>query len=90
MRNCALSRVTSSVRRSIEELADVSGSRSGGRSRSRSRRRSRRRRKSKRRSRKEKLEGRPAQLAELSRSEVDQELFSHGAYVKFFVTFTTK
>ena len=78
----------------MRQLADVSGSRSGGRSRSRSRsrsrRRSRRRRKSKRRSRKEKLEGRPAQLAELSRSEVDQELFSHGAYVKFFVTFATK
>ena len=28
---------------------------------------------------------RPAQLAELSRSEFDSELFSHSAYVKFFV-----
>ena len=71
----------------MRQLADVSGSRSGGRSRSRSRsrRRSRRRRKSKRRSRKEKLEGRPAQLAELSRSEFNPELFTH-----FFVTFPTK
>ena len=33
---------------------------------------------------------RPAQLAELSRSEFDSELFSHSAYVKFFETFATK
>ena len=33
---------------------------------------------------------RPAQLAELSRSKFDPELFSHGAYVNFFVTFATK
>ena len=31
-----------------------------------------------------------AQLAELSRSEFDPELFSHCAYVEFFVTFATK
>ena len=31
-----------------------------------------------------------AQLAELSRSEFDPELFSHSAYVKFFVIFATK
>ena len=30
---------------------------------------------------------RPAQLAELPRSEFDPELFSHSTYVKFFVTF---
>ena len=28
---------------------------------------------------------RPSQLAELSRSEFDPELFSHSAFVKFFV-----
>ena len=33
---------------------------------------------------------RPAQLVELSRSEFDPELFSHGAYDKFFVTVATK
>ena len=33
---------------------------------------------------------RPSQLAELSRSEFDAELFAHSAYVKFFVTFATK
>ena len=33
---------------------------------------------------------RPAQLAELPRSESDPELFPHSAYVKFFVTFATK
>ena len=33
---------------------------------------------------------RPAQLAELPRSELDPELFPHSAYVKFFVTFATK
>ena len=33
---------------------------------------------------------RPAQLAELPRSEFDPELFPHSAYVKFFVTFATK
>ena len=33
---------------------------------------------------------RPAQLAELSRSEFDPELFSRSMYVKFFVTFETK
>ena len=33
---------------------------------------------------------RPSQLAELSRSECDAELFAHSAYVKFFVTFVTK
>ena len=33
---------------------------------------------------------RPAQLAELSCSEFDPELFSHSAYDKFFVTFATK
>ena len=33
--------------------------------------------------------GRPAQLAELPRSEFDPELFPHSAYVKFFVTFAT-
>ena len=33
---------------------------------------------------------RPAQLAELSRSEFDPELFSLNAYDKFFVTFATK
>ena len=32
----------------------------------------------------------PLQLAELSRNDVDPELFSHSAYVKFFVTFVTK
>ena len=31
-----------------------------------------------------------SQLAELSRSEFDPELFSHSAYNKFFVTFATK
>ena len=33
---------------------------------------------------------RPAQLAELARSEFDPELFSRSAYVNFFVTFATK
>ena len=33
---------------------------------------------------------RPAQLAELPRSEFDPELFPHSAYVKFCVTFVTK
>ena len=33
---------------------------------------------------------RPTQLAELPRSKFDPELFSHSAYDKFFVTFTTK
>ena len=33
---------------------------------------------------------RPAQPAELSRTEFDPELFSHSAYVKFFVTVATK
>ena len=33
---------------------------------------------------------RPSQLAELSHSEFDTELFSHSAYVNFFVTFATK
>ena len=33
---------------------------------------------------------RPAQLAELPRSEFDSELFSHSEYVKFFATFATK
>ena len=33
---------------------------------------------------------RPAKLVELSRREFDPELFSHCAYVKFFVTFATK
>ena len=33
---------------------------------------------------------RPAQLAELPRSEFNPELFPHSAYVKFFVTFATK
>ena len=34
---------------------------------------------------------RPAQLAELSRSKFDPEIFSHSAYEKlFFVTFVTK
>ena len=33
---------------------------------------------------------RPAQLAELPRSEFDPELFPHSAYVKFFVPFVTK
>ena len=33
---------------------------------------------------------RPAQLAELPRSEFDPKLFPHSAYAKFFVTFTTK
>ena len=33
---------------------------------------------------------RPAQLAELPRSEFDPELFPHSTYVKFFVTFATK
>ena len=33
---------------------------------------------------------RPSQLAELSRSKFDSELFSHSAYVKLFVTFATK
>ena len=32
----------------------------------------------------------PSQLAELSHSEFDPELFSHTAYVNFFVTFETK
>ena len=32
---------------------------------------------------------RPAQLAELCRSEFDPELFSHSAYDKFFVTVAT-
>ena len=36
------------------------------------------------------LTTRLSQLAELSHSEIDQELFSHSAYVKFFVTFATK
>ena len=31
-----------------------------------------------------------AQLAELSRSEFDSELFSHSAYVKFFCDFCNK
>ena len=39
---------------------------------------------------KSKVRVRPAQLAELSRSEFDPELFSHSSYVKFFVTFATK
>ena len=33
------------------------------------------------------VSSRPSQLAELSRSEFDPELFSHSTYVKFFVTF---
>ena len=33
---------------------------------------------------------RPSQLAELSHSEFDPELFSHSAIVNFFVTFATK
>ena len=33
---------------------------------------------------------RPSQLAELSRSECDPELFSHISYLKFFVKFATK
>ena len=33
---------------------------------------------------------RPSQLAKLSRSEFDPELFSHSAYVNFFMTFATK
>ena len=33
---------------------------------------------------------RPSELAELSRSEFDTEIFCHSAYVKFFVTFATK
>ena len=32
---------------------------------------------------------RPAQLAKLSRSEFEPELFAHSAFVKFFVTFAT-
>ena len=36
------------------------------------------------------LPARPAQLAELPRSEFDPELFPHSAYVKLFVTFATK
>ena len=36
------------------------------------------------------MSSRPSQLAELSRSEFDPELFSHSAYVKFFVTFAIK
>ena len=36
------------------------------------------------------VHNRPAQLAELPRSKFDPELFSHSAYVKFFVTFATK
>ena len=36
------------------------------------------------------VSSRPSQLAELSRSEFDPELFSHSTYVKFFVTFVTK
>ena len=32
------------------------------------------------------VSSRPSQLAELSRSEFDPELFSHSMYVKFFVT----
>ena len=36
------------------------------------------------------ISSRPSQLAELSRSKFDPQLFSHGAYVKFFVTFATK
>ena len=35
-------------------------------------------------------DGRPSQLAELSRSEFDPELFSHIGYANFFVTFATK
>ena len=33
---------------------------------------------------------RPSQLAELFRSEIDPELFSHSVYIKFFATFATK
>ena len=33
---------------------------------------------------------RPSQLAELSHSQFDQELFSHSAYAKFYVTFATE
>ena len=33
-------------------------------------------------------EDRPSQLAELSRSKFDPDLFSRSAYVKFFVTFS--
>ena len=36
------------------------------------------------------MQPRPSQLAELSRSEFDPELFSHSAYVKSFVIFATK
>ena len=36
------------------------------------------------------VSNRPAQLAELPRSEFDPELFSHSAYDKFSVTFATK
>ena len=43
-----------------------------------------------RRIRKLVVRARPAQLAELPRSEFDPELFPHSAYVKFFVTFATK
>ena len=34
------------------------------------------------------IDHRPAQFAGLSRSKFDPELFSHSAYVKFFVTFS--
>ena len=33
---------------------------------------------------------RPSQLAQLSRSEFEPELFSHSACIKFFVTFAKK
>ena len=36
------------------------------------------------------MQPRPSQLAELSRSEFNLELFSHSAYAKFFITFATK
>ena len=40
---------------------------------------------------KNRVTARPAQLAELPRSEIDPELFiHHSAYLKFFVTFATK
>ena len=36
------------------------------------------------------VSSRPSQLAELSRSEFDPELFSHSTYDEFFVIFATK
>ena len=36
------------------------------------------------------FESRTAQLAELFRRALDPDLFSHSAYVKFFVTFAIK